>query len=138
MRRQRLCLSLVVSQHSSAMHFYWTRTSFPELRELEPSQRKSAWRACSFRPFLHWQTWAAFLSQFILLLIGAFIGLVVDGRLWMLRGDSPVGREALRFPVASVIFCFVGAAFGYIVFTQVYCSMIRPHLKRYLETHNAG
>ena len=127
---------LRVRRYSTVMHFYWTHKSFIELRELEFSRRRKVWRACWLRPFCHWQTWAAFVSQSVLILIGAFLGLVADGQLWMLRGDTPLVPEAFRFPLATLLLALAGAFVGMFIFTQVYASMIRPELKRYLETHH--
>ena len=63
-----------------------------------------------------WQIWAAVVSQFILILVGAFVGLVADGQLWILgwalRGDSLVGRETGQFPWATVLLMQVGALVG--------------------------
>lgn len=117
------------------MHVYWTLKSYPELRDLEPSWRRRVWRSCYLRSFRYWQTWAALLSQFLLILAGAFVGLIVDGRFWMLQGDSPVGRETFRFPFATVLLTGLGGMLGSFVFWQVISSVIRPELKRYLETH---
>lgn len=67
------------------------------------------------------------------MLVGTLIGLVIDGRIWMLRGESPVGRESLQFPTATILLTFVGAFLGLFLFTQVLSTMIRPYLRRYLE-----
>src|SRR5438552_3139215 len=104
------------SYHLSVMQIYWTPKSLPELRDLEASLRRKVWRACWLRSFRHWQTWAAFVSQFVLILVGAFVGLVADGQLWILgwalRGDSLVGRETGQFPWATVLLMQVGALVG--------------------------
>lgn len=41
------------------MKIYWSLESIPELSDLTPSERLRLWQRCSFKPFRHWQVWAA-------------------------------------------------------------------------------
>ena len=124
------------------MNIYWASKSFPELRDLESSRRKVVWRACWLRPFLQWQTWAAFLSQFVFIFLGAAIGSFFDGwhRVWLAiyfdGSVAPSEFEHLHLPIWTAIFFWLGSFPGAFVFTQVYSRMIRPYLKRYVESHN--
>jgi hypothetical protein len=120
------------------MHLYWTLKSFPELRDLDASCRKAAWRACCLRPFQRWQTWAAFLSQFALVLAGAFMGLLIDGQTWILSGGSPPAIETMRFPAATVGLALLAGVASTVLFGQVYSHMIRPYLRRYVQTHQVA
>jgi hypothetical protein len=126
------------------MTIYGTLKSFPELRDLESSQRKTVWRACWLCPFLHWQTWAAFLGQFVSILFGVAFGSLIDGwhRIWfsILFGGSvePGQLERLRLPICTAILFWLGGVVGAFVFMQVYSQMIRPYLKRYLESHDVA
>ena len=124
------------------MTIYWTSKSFPELRDLELSRRNVVWRACWMRPFLHWLTWVAFVSQFILIFIGAAIGSYFDGwhRIWVaiyFNGTlTPSELEHLHLPVWMVIGIWLGGLPSGFVFTQVYSRMIRPYLKSYVKSHD--
>ena len=120
------------------MRFYWTQKSFPELRELEASRRRAAWRACCLQPFRRWQTWAAFLSQFSVVLMGAFVGLLIDGQTWLLSGGPPPAIETMRFPAATVSLALFAGVASTVFFGQVYSHMIRSYLKMYVETHGAA
>ena len=121
------------------MRVYWTFKSFPELRDLEPRLRRRVWRTCALRPYRHLRTWAVLFSQFILVLVGALVGLILDGKLWvllwMLRGDSPAGHEIFGYPWATMLLMYLGAAVGCFLFIQFYSRMMRSELREYLERH---
>ena len=125
------------------MNVYWTLKSFPELRDLDSSRRKLVWRACCLRPFLHWQTWTAFLGQFGFVFSGAILGSLIDGSyriwfsVWFGGSIEPDQLERLRFPVATIILFLLGGVVGTFVFGQVYSNMIRPYLKEHIESHHS-
>jgi len=120
------------------MHFYWSLKSFPELKELEPSQRRVAWRACGWKAWGHWQTWAAFLGVVVLVLAAGFLGSVIDGQTYIWLGGIPTPKETMRAPVAAILLINIFGVAGFIAFIQVLCHMIRRHLKRYVESHHAA
>ena len=126
---------LGVRQQVRAMHIYWTLRSFPELRELEPRQQRVAWRACCLKPLRHWQTWAALFAVVPVIVVGAFVGSVIDGQtaLWF-GGVLPV-NAAMRAPVAALVLIGVAGIIGFNAWIQVYCRIIRPHLKEYVDCH---
>ena len=146
MRDGALCLHLNIldpaplrpNVKQRPMQIYWTSKSIPELRDLEPSQRRAVWRACCLQPFRHWQTWAAFVGQFATMLIGAIAGLSIDGHTWILLGGSPPDIEKMRFPTATVFLALAAGIVSVMLFTQVLSHMVRPYLKRHLETHHAA
>lgn len=43
--------------------------------------------------------------------------------------------EAMRAPVASMILINIGGIVGFMMALQVYCRMIRPYLKLYVDSH---
>jgi hypothetical protein len=130
------------------MTIYWVWKTLPELRDLEPSRRKVVWRACCWRPFHHWQTWVAFLSQFVFYFLGAVLGAFVGGSgsillsAWLFgpSRDPKLGQRFFDDRSSTVyltfIFGFVGVMIGTCIFTHVYAKMIRPYLKSYLESHD--
>jgi hypothetical protein len=120
------------------MKIYWTQRSIPELTGLEPSQRRAAVRACRFKALRHWQTWAVFVSQFFLVLLGWLAGLAIDGGTWVLSGGSPPPIEKLHFPVMSTLLGSVAALGSIFLFGQVLMHMMRPHLKSYLEARHVA
>jgi hypothetical protein len=124
------------------MNIYWTFKSFPELRDLEPSRRKVVWRACCLRPFLHWQTWAAFLGQSVFAASGAILGAFIDGwhQIWFtyFSGGSLETHQydQLSLPIYTGLLFWLAGTVGAFVFGQVYSRMIRPYLKKYVESHD--
>src|SRR5258705_5860726 len=115
------------------MQFYWTNKSYPELRDLTPAERRDVSHACWVRPFRHWQTWVAFLSQLIFAWLGLAVGSLIDGwgRIWF--GAPATDLVEVHAPVATAILFMLGCIIGTVIFTQVYGHMLRPYLKRYLE-----
>lgn len=120
------------------MHFYWTLKSVPELRGLESSQRRVAWRACAWRALCHWQTWAAFLGAAVLMPTAGFLGLVVDGQTHLLLGGTPELNDAMRPPLKAVLLMNSSGIIGLIVSMQVLFRMTRPHLSRYVESEKTA
>ena len=117
------------------MQIYWTHKSIPELRDLKPRQRRKVWRACWLRPYRHWQTWVAFVGQFLVVLVGGLIGMVIDGDTWILGGHSPTDLEKFTFPWGAVLLMNLGAVMSGCAFWQFHLRLMRPELKRYLESH---
>jgi hypothetical protein len=120
------------------MQIYWTNKSIPELQDLEPPQRRAAWRACCLRSFRHWQTWVAFVTQFATILAGGFIGLFIDGHTWILFGGSQPEIADMRFPAATVGLALIAGVLGSMFFAQVCSQMMRLYLKHYVEAHHVA
>ena len=125
-------------QRPTVMHFYWTIESFPELQPLDPWVRHAAWRACRLRPLRAWQVWAAFLGQFGVVLAGAFLGLILDGRLAALTANPQGAPPDAPFPIATAVFSFVASCVGLFLFLQFYARLLRPHFQRYLQSSSAA
>ena len=47
-------------------------------------------------------------------------------------------REAMRAPVAAMVLINVGGIVGFMVAMQVYCRMIRPYLRLYVDSHESA
>lgn len=120
------------------MRIYWNLKSIPELDGLESSQRRKIWRACCLRPFRHWLAWVAFLSPFLVMSVGAVLGLWLDGQTWILLGGASPEFEKLRFPIATVGLTLGSSLAGSLVFGQTFSWIMRPYLRHYRETHNVA
>lgn len=120
------------------MRMYWTTRSFPELCQLERRQQRAVWRACCLKPLRHWQPWAAFLAVVPILVIGAFVGSMIDGQTAIWFGGVPPGNAAMRAPIAALVLIAVGGILGFGVWMQVYCRIIRRYLKEYVDSNGTG
>jgi hypothetical protein len=120
------------------MQIYWSLKSIPELNGLERSKRGKVWRACCLRPFRHWQAWVISLSPFVVMFIGAVLGLWIDGQMWVLFGRTSPEVGELRFPAATVGLMLGAGFFASLVFGQIFSQIMRPYLRNYLETHNVA
>ena len=45
---------------------------------------------------------------------------------------------AMRAPVVALTLTNAGGIIGFMVAIQVYCRMIRPHLKHYVDSHKTA
>ena len=109
------------------MKIYWGLGSIPELADLPKAERKAAWRACSFRTFLHWQTWAVYLG--FALCLGACASICNVAFVW-------ATLNTLSFEAMSVVFGIAGAIEGGIIGSilwQIITRQARPHLREYLK-----
>ena len=120
------------------MQIYWTWHSFPELRGLEPQQRRAVWRACCLKPLRHWQTWAGFFAVVLILVVCAFIGSVIDGQTAIWFGGVPPMGAAMRPPIAALVLIAVGGIIGFGGWIQLYSRTIRLYLKAYADSQRAA
>jgi hypothetical protein len=106
------------------MTLYWSLKSYPELAPLQPNECRAVSRACWWHSFRHWQTWVAFLSQFVFIYGGVGLGMMLDGF-----------PQSTQFPTLTLVFFCLGSSVALAIFTQVYSRMVRPHFRRYVDEH---
>jgi hypothetical protein len=76
------------------------------------------------------------LGVVVFMSICGFLGSVIDGQTFIwLGGSPPTMSDAMRTPVAALTLIHIGGIIGFLVAIQVYCRMIRPHLRHYLDSH---
>jgi len=105
-----------ISRHTIIL--YWSLKSYPELAPLQPNERRIVSRACWWHSFRHWQTWLAFLSQFVFIFGGVGLGMLLDGF-----------PQIPQFPTHTLVFSGLGSLVALGIFTQVYSRMLRPHFR---------
>ena len=70
--------------------------------------------------------------------ICGFLGSVIDGQTFIWLGGSPTMSAAMRAPVAALAMIHIGGIIGFLVAIQVYCRMMRTHLRYYLDSHKTA
>jgi hypothetical protein len=90
------------------MKLYWSNKDIPELANLSPKQRGKAWRACYLKyAFRYWQTWLALVLIFVFVAIGN--------------------------KLAGVVGSALGAGIGGFLLFQLVASVVRPHLREFVN-----
>ena len=110
------------------MKFYWTLRSIPELKDLEPWQRRSVWRKNYLRSLSRWRTWPA-------LLCGGIIAVVLATTPYWLPFPNMVwaAENGLLGLAVFILFCGLGGGFGCFVGLQVVVHLSRPDLRLAVE-----
>ncbi len=91
------------------MKLYWSSKDIPELAALSAEQQKQVWAVCyRNHAFKHWKTWLS---------VGVLSALVTVG-----------GR-------AGTVGVAIAGGIGAGVFSQTVTHVLRPHLRKYADTH---
>jgi hypothetical protein len=69
-----------------------------------------------------------------ILVIGAFVGSMIDGQTAIWFGGVPPMDAAMRAPTAALLMIAMGGIFGFWGWMQVYCRIIRPYLKNHVDS----
>ena len=111
---------------------HWTPRSLPELRALAPDHRSRALRASLLRPVLRLETWCAFLAFVPLAIISLTWGPTLDVAFF---SDRPGGdfEYDVRVAVFTPVFFCLGICVWIGIVWQVYLSMLRLSLRRYIS-----
>lgn len=102
------------------MKIYLTIKSIPELSGLPKDIRLSSWCACFWKAFQHWQAWLAMFVTITTWTSVPFIRVYVCDEVSAIISWSVIG-----------IVCFGGQ----LLIFQAVIQQMRPHLKRFVESH---
>ena len=102
------------------MKIYLTIKSIPELSGLPKDIRLSAWCACFWKAFQHWQVW---LALFVTITTGTSVPFILV-YVW-----DDVSAIISAFVIGIVSFG------GQLLIFQAVIQQMRPHLKRFLQSH---